>query len=190
VRSLRLALLALAMLACRSGSRQAPAADAGPPTPAARAPSHVDVELLASTSHVIPGQQFRVAARFKIDPGWHIYGTDPGDSGLPTRVTWTAPAGFDVGPTQYPPAARFESPGKIVTFGYERSVVLISTVRPPAQLATGVPLRARLSWLACKEECIPEKRDLALAMPVALPGSLARPLNRDVFVDSTKEGQR
>ena len=40
-----------------------------------------------------PGQTDDVALRLKMADGWHTYWQNPGDSGLPTTITWTLPAG-------------------------------------------------------------------------------------------------
>lgn len=128
-------------------------------SPAEERPVTVTV---GAASALAPGRPLRVEARFAVAPGWHIYGKEPGDAGLPTRVSWTAPAGFQVGEVEYPPDKRFESPGNITSFGYEHSVVLPATITPPATHAGPVTLRARVSWLACREVCIPGKQELTL----------------------------
>ena len=46
----------------------------------------VEVELMASQLSIRPGEQFTIALRLSMDPGWHTYWRNPGDSGLPTAV--------------------------------------------------------------------------------------------------------
>src|ERR1700722_15895266 len=80
---------------------------------------HVRAELLANTSGVQAGKPFWLGVRLTIDPGWHVYWKNPGDAGLPTRVTFTLPNGFSAGPLRFPTPHRFDQPGNIVAFGYE-----------------------------------------------------------------------
>src|SRR6478735_10726464 len=57
----------------------------------------VTATLLSSRDVVAPGERFQVALSQKIAKGWHTYWANPGDSGEPTRIEWTLPAGFSVG---------------------------------------------------------------------------------------------
>ena len=41
---------------------------------------------LLEVESIQPGQPFWVALRLKMDPGWHTYWKNPGDSGLPTKI--------------------------------------------------------------------------------------------------------
>ena len=74
---------------------------------AARAQDPVKLELLSDVSAIEPGASFKVAVRAEIDEGWHIYWNNPGESGLPTLVTWTLPEGFEAGPLNYPVPHRY-----------------------------------------------------------------------------------
>ena len=47
---------------------------------------HVTVDLLSDTSAIEPGKTITVALRERIEPGWHTYWTNPGDSGEPTSI--------------------------------------------------------------------------------------------------------
>ncbi|HUZ05694.1 MAG TPA: hypothetical protein VMU62_10075, partial [Acidobacteriaceae bacterium] len=54
---------------------------------------HLKVELLSDTTSVNRrGQTFHLGLHFQLDPGWHIYWVNAGDSGLPTTVQWKLPA--------------------------------------------------------------------------------------------------
>lgn len=106
--------------------------------------------------------------RLRVAPGWHIYAEDPGEAGLPTRVTFTAPPGYRLGPVAYPPAETFEAPGPVRSFGYEREALLRAPLEAPSSPSSGpAVLRARVSWLACRESCIPGRADLAVTLPAS-----------------------
>src|SRR5687768_7951944 len=87
----------------------------------------VKAKLLADVSAVKPGEAFTVGLRLSIEPGWHVYWTNPGDSGAPTSVKLKLPAGFKAGPVQYPVPIRFNQPGDVLGYGYEDELML--TVR-------------------------------------------------------------
>jgi thiol:disulfide interchange protein DsbD len=133
---------------------------------------HVEAELVAETATIAAGQPFTVALRLKMDPEWHTYWRNPGDSGLPTTLAWTLPPGFQAGDIQWP-APKALPIGPLMNYGFENEVLLPVEVRPPAGLNAGssVTLRARANWLVCREVCIPESADLALTLPVAAAAS-------------------
>lgn len=126
--------------------------------------SHVESELVSDQSVVAPGSTFWVAVRMKMDPEWHTYWEFPGDAGLPTQVTWTLPAGVTAGPLQFPVPERTNLQG-LVSYSYEGEVFLLTQFQASPTLEPGpLELKAAVSYLACKEECIPGKADLVLAL--------------------------
>lgn len=140
----------------------------------------VRATLLADVSAVRPGQPFTVGVLFKIEPKWHVYWTNPGDSGAPTEVKFTAPDGFTVGDVQYPVPVKFNQPGDLVGYGYEDALLLTATVTPPAKLGaqSRVKIGAEARWLCCRDVCIPGRRSLELTLPVS---SQSSPANESVF---------
>jgi thiol:disulfide interchange protein/DsbC/DsbD-like thiol-disulfide interchange protein len=129
---------------------------------------HVEAELLPAATALKPGTPLTVALRLKMDPGWHAYWQNPGDSGLAPTLDWKLPSGLDAGPIQWPPP-RALPVGPLVNYGYEGDVLLLTDIAvAPAFSSVGpATLRARADWLVCKEVCIPEGADLALSLPVA-----------------------
>src|SRR5271157_2635626 len=47
---------------------------------------HGAVDLVSEQTSVQPARPFWVGLRFQLEQGWHIYWTNPGDSGEPPRV--------------------------------------------------------------------------------------------------------
>jgi len=130
---------------------------------------HVQVELVADAAAVAPGAELSVGVRFVLEDGWHVYWQNPGDSGEAPRVAWDVPAGFAVGPLEWPTPERI-AVGPLVDFGYGGDVLLPARVRVPADLAGArtVHISARASWLVCDaDECIPGSAPLALELPTA-----------------------
>ena len=52
---------------------------------------HVTASLVAETRTIVPGQPFRLALRQQIQPGWHTYWLNPGDSRSPDYDRMDAP---------------------------------------------------------------------------------------------------
>ena len=65
-------------------------------------PEHVEAELVADKAAARPGAPTLVGLKLRMEPQWHTYWKNPGDSGLPTRVQWVLPAGWKAGELQWP----------------------------------------------------------------------------------------
>jgi thiol:disulfide interchange protein/DsbC/DsbD-like thiol-disulfide interchange protein len=128
---------------------------------------HVEAELVAARTALVPGEPLTVALRLSMQKGWHTYWQNPGDSGLPTTLAWKLPAGVDAAPIEWP-APHALPAGPLVNYGYDGEVLHLVQLTSQQTLATGATavLRARADWLVCKEVCIPEGADLELALPV------------------------
>jgi thiol:disulfide interchange protein DsbD len=128
---------------------------------------HAIVSLVSESAGVAPGETLRLGLRQKIQPGWHTYWVNPGDSGLPTTIDWSLPQGFVAAPIVWPRPERIAY-GPLVSYGYEGDVVLPVSVTAPADLATGakVTLSGHASWLVCSDVCVPEESDVSVTLPV------------------------
>lgn len=148
-------------------------------SPVVQAP-HVEARLVSPVESVVPNRSLWVGVLLKIDPKWHVYWKNPGDSGLPTRIGWVLPEGFTASEIQWPLPQRYPL-GGLVNYGYEDQVLLMSEISGTAEAYSSLRrgedffVRARVKWLVCKESCIPGKADLELKLPVAQPG--VRPLD-------------
>ena len=64
---------------------------------------YVRAELLAHAPQgVAPGQPLWLGLSITHQPEWHTYWKNPGDSGLPTELAWTLPAGLSAGEIAWP----------------------------------------------------------------------------------------
>ncbi|MGA7523154.1 MAG: protein-disulfide reductase DsbD domain-containing protein [Acidobacteriaceae bacterium] len=150
------------------------------PTPAAPAPTltapHLSVTLLVPPAQLYPGQSFTAGLDFRMDPGWHVYWINAGDSGEPPVADWKLPKGVTADPLQFPPPQRLPL-GPLMDFGYENEVVFPVPMHVAADFHPTTPqaiLAAHVSWLVCREVCIPGRGDLAvsrtaLTKPPAIP---------------------
>jgi DsbC/DsbD-like thiol-disulfide interchange protein len=168
-------------LLMKSSSRRLAAACAGlllcaaaPPAPTAgRDTAPATVLLVAAPPGGGRAAPAWLALQFDLEPGWHIYWRNPGDSGGPPDVRWTLPAGLSAGPLRWPAPERIITAG-IVNYGYHGRVLLPAELRPAsAWPATPFTVRAQVKWLACRDICLPGKADVSLVLPakMALPPS-------------------
>ncbi len=146
----------------------------------------VRAELLAHAPQgVQPGQTFWLALQIAHQPHWHTYWQNPGDSGLPTRLTWTLPAGLTAGDIAWPLPKKIPI-GTLANYGYEGTVLLAVPVqvapdfKPPMVGPIQIGLHAE--WLVCRQECIPQEGQFKLA----LPAQSATALHGEVF-DATRQ---
>lgn len=116
----------------------------------------VEVNVVTERDKLVPGQPMWIGVRYAIEPGWHIYWENPGESGMSTLVELKPGPGLVAGPVQYPGPDRFDLPGGIANFGYHDEVYLLAQLTPRAQVAAGEHMKVdwSTSWLACKEACI------------------------------------
>ncbi|MEI7963498.1 MAG: protein-disulfide reductase DsbD domain-containing protein, partial [Verrucomicrobiota bacterium] len=110
------------------------------------------------------GKPFPVTIVLDLQSGWHTYWQYPGDSGLPPKVTWQLPEGWTAGPPEFAIPHQFSEPGDMIVYGYEKQQLLRATITPPKVLPQGqvYDLKASLTWLACKELCVPGSTDVEL----------------------------
>ncbi len=129
-------------------------------------------ELVAGVGAVTPGQTFDVALRLELDPHWHVYWKNPGDTGLATTVDWTVAEGVKVGELEFPTPEKIITPPDFVSYGYEGELFFLAKVTVPEGLSVGetLSLKADASWLACEKICIPGGAKLALELPVVAAG--------------------
>ncbi len=129
------------------------------------------VTLVAETGLVrdtpaVRGQPLWLGVLLEHAPEWHTYWVNPGDSGLPTKLTWSLPDGVTATGIAWPHPERFELSG-LYNFGYhERQLLPIELAVPASYAAASLPVSLKIDWLVCKEECIPGSATLALSVPV------------------------
>ena len=137
--------------------------------PALAAPgAHVQVELVADQAAVAPGGVVHVALRQVIEPSWHTYWRNPGDSGQATTLAWTLPYGWTAGDIVWAPPRKLPLP-PLMDYGYEGQVLLpvALSVSKDASVGRSVTLKARADYLVCQQVCVPEGADLSITLPVA-----------------------
>ncbi len=156
---------------------------------------HVKVSLVADQASISADAAHtamppHLGLLFDLEPGWHVYWTNAGDSGEPPEVKWTLPAGATVGPLQFPAPKRLPL-GPLMDFGYEGQVLFPAELHihtgNTADATAGVPIAADVRWLVCRQACVPGKAHLTLDLPMGAGGpSAATPLFQKTFASMPK----
>ena len=116
------------------------------------------------------GKTVWVGLQLAHQPGWHTYWKNSGDSGLPTALNWTLPAGVTAGDIAWPTPVKIPI-GTLANYGYEGTVLLpvpltVSPAFKPSLLGNDIEVKLKAAWLVCKKECIPEDGEFAIKIPV------------------------
>jgi thiol:disulfide interchange protein/DsbC/DsbD-like thiol-disulfide interchange protein len=128
--------------------------------------AHTQVQLLLSAETARPGDTIWAGVDLKMDPGWHTYWENPGEAGMATKIEWQLPTGVAAGETQWPLPEKLP-PVEVTTYGYSNEVILLVPLKLAADLKPGpVALKAKVSWLECKEECIPANASVEATLTV------------------------
>lgn len=162
-----LALLVWLILALPAYA-QGQSAPVAPPPDGPQRTERIEAELVPMTAWATPGSTVVIAVRQKIEPGWHTYWRNPGDSGGATELDWTLPDGVSAGDILWPLPERQPYMG-LANYGYSGDVFLPVPVEIPPTARSGqiLYLRATAHFLVCSDEmCVPDDLDLALAVPV------------------------
>jgi thiol:disulfide interchange protein len=116
--------------------------------------------------------QWQVGVELVPDPGWHLYGRDPGEVGLPPQIEWHLP-GASFGELTWPEPIEFrDEPTGIVSYGYDAPVLLATTAQIPDGAAT---LAASVDALVCKHICLPAHFELAAPLDRSADASMDIP---------------
>ena len=132
--------------------------------------AHAPQGVTASNDDKITPNTVWVGLQLAHQPKWHSYWKNPGDSGLPTRLSWTLPVGIIAGDIAWPKPQKFFL-GDLLNFGYGETVLLAVplTVTPAFKqslLNSNLDISLKAEWLVCKDVCVPEEGEFALSIPI------------------------
>ncbi|MEI6081341.1 MAG: thioredoxin family protein [Verrucomicrobiota bacterium] len=127
------------------------------------------VKAWIATDATVPiqaGKPFTATVVLDLQPGFHTYWQYPGDSGLAPKVTWHLPEGWKAGPIEFAIPHQFSESGDMIVYGYEKQQLLRAVITPPKELPRNqtFEIKASLTWLACKELCVPGSADVELGV--------------------------
>ncbi|MEM7136979.1 MAG: protein-disulfide reductase DsbD domain-containing protein [Myxococcota bacterium] len=153
---------------------------------------HLQASLVTVESAVVPGETVTAAVHFELEPEWHLYWKNPGDSGEAPTFEWRLPEGFVPSEVAWP-APRPIPVGPLMNYGYEGELLLPVTIDVPEtlsqQAAEGaeVELTVVTRWLVCREDCIPGEATLTLTLPVRSEPTPPRKAHASLFAQVERE---
>jgi thiol:disulfide interchange protein DsbD len=117
--------------------------------------AHTQARLVLGDDIAQPGETVLAGVHLKMEPGWHTYWKNPGEAGMATKIQWQLPEGVTAGEIQWPLPHKLP-PADVTTYGYEDELVLLVPLKLAADVKPGaLALSAKVSWLECKDQCIP-----------------------------------
>jgi thiol:disulfide interchange protein DsbD len=173
----RLFALFLFAFVCATAAAQLESVGDGGPGPVKA--GHLTAELVSLAPSVAPGSSVEVGLVLSLEEHWHVYWINAGFAGFPPAIKWTLPEGVTAGPMQFPVPSRLPF-GPLVDFGYEDNTAFPVKISVAPGVKPGpIHLDARVTWLVCRDTCIPGKAHMGLDLnvaPNAQPGPEVGPI--------------
>ena len=122
--------------------------------------AHASIETLSLTS-----TRAQVLVTLTVDPGWHVSWRNPGETGLPTRLSWSLPAGVRVLNETWPvPVIAHTSVG--ATHTLEGAMPWVIELALDNVAATDRLINLTMKYGVCRDVCIPEQLTVQGALSV------------------------
>lgn len=127
----------------------------------------VVASLVSSHDSAAPGETIELALRTILDPGWHTYWRNPGDSGEPVQLDWQLPEGWETEEITWPLPMTLPT-GPIINYGFEGAPLFPVSAAVPetAEPGTIQTLTLDFYYLVCADICIPENGSASIDMPI------------------------
>lgn len=129
----------------------------------------VTASIFTSSEDINPEQDIDVLIRLKMHDDWHTYWLNPGDAGLSTQVKWQLPKGYEAESVNQSSPKKFMF-DELVQYGYGDVAYLKAKIKPQKEKLSSDGgekyFSAVVSWLACRDVCVPEVVKLNFSIPV------------------------
>lgn len=132
------------------------------------------VTIVTDHDVIAPGQSFYMAVQWAMDPDWHVYWQNPGDSGESLQIDLDPRAAFMVGEIVWATpkhVATGSDDFQIINYGYEGRPLFPVLMTASDDLAAGdnVHLSGQVYALVCADICIPRTVPFSLSIAVGEP---------------------
>jgi thiol:disulfide interchange protein DsbD len=126
----------------------------------------VDVVVIADYDTISPGMNFRLGIILTPEKKWHTYWINPGDAGLPTVIDLKLPKGVKSGDLLWEVPHKISFAG-MANYGYEGRHILTIPIYVPTDFDSDIlKISAEISWLVCREECVPGSKKVDFTLNV------------------------
>ena len=123
---------------------------------------YTTVKIVPERTHVKGGEELRIATEISLAKDWHVYWLNPGDSGIPVKITWKTPEKFEIKEINWPTPDKI-SYDILLNYGYYDRVTLLQDLKVPDKIPEGkITLDATVEMLVCNEICIPETSTISI----------------------------
>jgi thiol:disulfide interchange protein DsbD len=129
---------------------------------------HAHPDWISERKVVKAGEEFYLGIHFKIDPKWHIYWRNGGEVGLPISFKKFESKGLEFIEKEWATPRFHKDETGLVSYIYKQEALLRIRVRVLPGLTSGqkVHLNTAISWLECKDSCIPGETQIEIILPV------------------------
>ena len=120
--------------------------------------SHVKAEVFVEYEQYNPSDSNWVAIRLTMEPKWHVYWKNVGDSGLATSFNFNFPKDVEVKSFLWPTPSSFDTQG-LVSYGYHHQATWLLELKGGPKDLEG---KINIEWLECADICLPGSESLPL----------------------------
>ena len=124
---------------------------------------HAEIELIPDKDGFSETGDLWVGVRIKPMTGWHTYWQNPGDTGQAPVIEWSLPEDIKAKPIQWPVPEILPYQG-FIDYGYGHEHVLLVALHQGHSNTTSQILKARLRFLICALQCVPESADISVSI--------------------------
>ena len=115
----------------------------------------------------LPDGRAALLVDFAVQPGWHMYWTNPGDSGGPPVARATLPDGWKLGTPIWPRPSVLKHDDEVLFVHEGNWGWLVPLEGPTRDAPPDFAFELRVSWMVCREACEIGKASLQVAPPSA-----------------------
>ena len=119
------------------------------------AASNSTIEILADDIIKTLKILISLGVKFRLDPGWHTYWINPGDSGEKASFEWKLPEGVKISNPKWPSPEIIPYP-PLMTYGYNEEVTVLFNLTVGRDLLASEKIFLKSNWLACEDVCLPQ----------------------------------
>ncbi|MEC8067306.1 MAG: thioredoxin family protein [Pseudomonadota bacterium] len=126
--------------------------------------AHVQAKIVSKQETLHPTKPFEIGVAFTVDPGWHIYWDNAGDSGYKTSINWSFDKKVKMLKENLTPTPQIFNSEGIVDYGFKGNV-LYKTIAQLENSPKSFSLfaEADIKYLVCKDVCLPGEAKISKA---------------------------